>query len=80
MIRIFGLMKIPLIFFVKPSVVEIDEEKIMVKIPFRRRNRNHLNSIYFGALCVGADCTGGLLAMKYIKAQPERIALVFKDF
>ena len=80
MIRIFGLMKIPLIAFVKPSVVAIDEEKIVVKIPFRRRNRNHFNSIYFGALCVGADCTGGLLAMKYIEEQPERIALVFKDF
>jgi acyl-coenzyme A thioesterase PaaI-like protein len=80
MIRIFGLMKIPLIAFVKPSVVAIDEEKIVVKIPFRRRNRNHLKSIYFGALCVGADCTGGLLAMKYIEQQPVRIALVFKDF
>ena len=53
MIRIFGLMKIPLISYVKPSVVEVDEEKIVVKIPFRRRNRNHLNSLYFGALCVG---------------------------
>ncbi len=80
MIRIFGLMKIPLISYVKPSVVAVDEEKIVVKIPFRRRNRNHLNSIYFGSLCVGADCTGGLLAMKYIEQQPERIALVFKDF
>ena len=80
MIRIFGLMKIPLISYVKPSVVEVDEEKIVVKIPFRRRSRNHLNSLYFGALCVGADCTSGLLAMKYIEEQPERIALVFKDF
>lgn len=80
MIRFFGLMKIPLISYVKPSVVEIGEEKIVVKIPFRRRNRNHLNSMYFGVLCVGADCTGGLLAMKYIEEQPQRIALVFKDF
>ncbi|NNK56689.1 MAG: PaaI family thioesterase [Desulfofustis sp.] len=80
MIRIFGLMKIPLIFYEKPSVVAVDEEKIVVKIPFRRRNRNHHNSIYFGALCVGADCAGGLLAMKYIEKRPERIALVFKDF
>lgn len=80
MIRIFGLMKIPLISYVRPSVVAVDEEKIVVKIPFRRRNRNHLNSMYFGALCVGADCTGGLLAMKYIEERAERIALVFKDF
>ena len=80
MIRIFGFMKIPLISYVRPSVVAVDEEKIVVKIPFRRRNRNHLNSMYFGALCVGADCTGGLLAMKYIEERAERIALVFKDF
>ena len=79
-LRIFGMLKVPMISYVKPSVVTIDDEKIVVKISFRRRNRNHLNSIYFGALCVGADCTGGLLAMKHIKEQPERIALVFKDF
>jgi acyl-coenzyme A thioesterase PaaI-like protein len=74
------MLKVPLISYVKPSVVTIDDEKIVVKISFRRRNRNHLNSIYFGALCVGADCTGGLLAMKYIEERPERISLVFKDF
>ncbi len=80
MLRIFGMLKVPLISYVKPSVVTIDDEKIVVKISFRRRNRNHLNSLYFGALCVGADCTGGLLAMKYIEERPVRIALVFKDF
>ena len=80
MLRIFGMLKVPLISYVKPSVVTIDDEKIVVKISFRRRNRNHLNSLYFGALCVGADCTGGLLAMKYIEERPVRISLVFKDF
>ena len=80
MLRIFGMLKVPLISYVKPSVVTIDDEKIVVKISFRRRNRNPLNSIYFGALCVGADCTGGLVAMKYIEERPVRIALVFKDF
>jgi acyl-coenzyme A thioesterase PaaI-like protein len=80
MLRIFGLRKVPLIFYVKPTVVAIDDEKTVVKIPFRRRNKNHLDSLYFGALCVGADCTGGLLAMQHIEERPERIALVFKDF
>jgi acyl-coenzyme A thioesterase PaaI-like protein len=80
MLRLFGLIKIPLISYVKPSVVTIDDDKIVVKIPFRRRTRNHLNSMYFGVLCVGADCTGGLLAMKLIEERPEKIALVFKDF
>ena len=80
MLRAFGLFKIPLIFFVRPSVVSIDADSIVVKIPLCRRNRNHLNSMYFGTLCIGADCTGGLLAMKFIEEQPEQISLVFKDF
>ena len=58
MLRLFGLLKIPLIWYVKPSVVSIGEEKIVVKVPLRRRNKNHLKSMYFGTLCVGADCTG----------------------
>jgi hypothetical protein len=36
--------------------------------------------MYFGTLCIGADCTGGLLAMKFIDARLERISLVFMDF
>lgn len=80
MLRFLGLLKIPLISYVKPSVVSIDDEKIVVKIPLRRRNKNHLKSMYFGTLCVGADCTGGLLAMKFMNERPEQISLVFKDF
>ena len=80
MLRLFGLLKIPLIWYVKPSVVSIGEEKIVVKVPLRRRNKNHLKSMYFGTLCVGADCTGGLLAMRFINERPEQVSLVFKDF
>ena len=80
MLRSFGLTSIPLLYFVRPVVMLIDADKIVVKIPLRRRNRNHLNSMYFGALCIGADCSGGLLAMKCIKERSEKIALVFKDF
>ena len=80
MLRAFGLSKIPLIYFVRPSVVSLDADSIVVKIPLRRRNRNHLNSMYFGTLCIGADCTGGLLAMKFIEERSEQMSLVFKDF
>lgn len=35
--------------------------------------------MYFGTMCVGADCSGGLLAMKRIDECPVKISLVFKD-
>ena len=79
-IRLFGLGKIPLIYFCRPTVVRISDKSMEVKIKLRRRTRNHLNSIYFGALAVGADVTGGFLAMKFIQGSKSKISLIFKDF
>ena len=78
--RLFGLTRIPLIFFWRPRVVSITETSLEVKIKLNRRTRNHLNSMYFGVLSVGADVTGGFLAFEYMRASKSRISLIFKDF
>ena len=65
--RLFGWLKIPLLASVRPSVVELSETRCVVKVPLRRWSKNHLGSMYFGALAIGADCAGGLLAMDQIK-------------
>ena len=69
-----------MMLYVKPSVMEISNERVVVRIPLIRRTRNHLGSMYFGALSVGADCSVGALAMHLIKQQPENISLIFKNF
>jgi acyl-coenzyme A thioesterase PaaI-like protein len=79
-IRSFGLSKVPLIFYCRPSVIKLTEEKTIIKIPFKRKNKNHLKSMYFGALAVGADVAGGVLAMDLIRKSRRNISLVFKDF
>ena len=79
-LRYFGWTKVPLIYYCKPSVVELNKEKAVIKIPLKRRNRNHLNSMYFGVLAVGADVAGGLLAMDKIRRSKKKVSLVFKDF
>lgn len=79
-IRYFGLSKVPLIFYCRPSVIKLTEETTVIKIPFKRRNKNHLKSMYFGALAVGADIAGGVLAMDLIRKSGRNISLVFKDF
>ena len=77
---LFGLTRIPLIFYCRPKVVSISDARLEVKIKFNRRTKNHLNSMYFGVLSVGADVTGGFLAMKFIKESHSQISLIFKDF
>jgi len=79
-VRLFGITKVPLIFFVSPSVVCLDEKVCVVKIPLNRRTKNHLNSMYFGVLATGADLAGGLVAMKEITDSKKNVALSFKDF
>lgn len=79
-LRLFGLTRIPLLFYVGVSVTEVSPERMVVRIPLRRRTKNHLGSMYFGALCIGADCAPGAFAMYLIRQQPERISMVFKDF
>lgn len=78
--RLFGWLKIPLLASVRPSVVELTDTRCVVRIPLRRWTRNHLGSMYFGALVIGADCAGGLLAMDQIKRSGKSVSLVFKAF
>jgi acyl-coenzyme A thioesterase PaaI-like protein len=80
LLRTFGLLKIPVLFFISPSVVEMTDERCVVKVPLNRRTRNHLKSMYFGVLAAGADCAGGLVAMRMIQEEGNRVSLIFKDF
>lgn len=79
-LRLFALKKIPLLFYVGVSVRELSHERMVVRIPLRRRTRNHLGSMYFGALCIGADVAPGAFAMYLIRQQPVNITMIFKDF
>ena len=79
-LRAFGFFKVPLLYFTRPTVVELTEKRCAVKIALTRKTKNHLNSMYFGTFAVGADCAGGLMAMKHIRAHGDQVSLIFKDF
>lgn len=79
-VRLFGLLKVPLIWFLRPTVICLDDEKTIIKVPFKRKNKNHLGSLYFGALCIAADVAGGVTAMKHIEESGKKVSLSFKDF
>lgn len=76
----FGLFKVPLILFCRPKVIEITEKRAEIAISLNYFTRNHLKSMYFGTLAVGADCAGGLLAMYQIRKSRKKVSLIFKDF
>lgn len=79
MIFLLGLVKIPLIGFVRPRLIELSDEKVSVNIKFRRRTKNHLNSMYFGALAVGADVAGGIHAFYFAEKMNKKVSFAFKS-
>ena len=79
-IKILSITKIPLMFFCRPKIMEISDDKVIVKISLNRRTRNHVKSMYFGALAVGADLAGGFLALQHIRNSNKKIIPIFKDF
>jgi len=79
-LRTFGFLKIPLIFYVSPCIEEFNHERIVVRIPLKRYTRNHLKSMYFGVLATGADCAGGIMAMRLIQESGQNVSLLFKEF
>ena len=80
MVRFLAITKIPLMFFCRPKILSISDESVTVFIPFKRRTKNHVGSMYFGALAIGADLAGGYLAMHHINKSKSKVKLIFKDF
>ena len=58
----------------------ITDQSVVIKIPLNRRSKNHLHSMYFGALAVGADLAGGLHAFYLAEQNQVKLSLAFKSF
>lgn len=76
----FGIFKVPMIFWVRPRVLELTSQRAVIHIPLRFRAKNHLHSMYFGVLCVGADITGGIHMLYFLQKKMGNFSFVFKDF
>ena len=78
-LRLWALAKIPMIAWVRPSIVNLTEESCEIRLPLSRRTRNHLGSMYFGALCTGADAAAAIIGLKILEGAGGGISFIFKD-
>lgn len=74
-----GMFKIKMIGFTSPRVLQFSREKVVIRIKLNRRTKNHLNSMYLGALAVGADLAAGLPIAFMARDQKINISLAFKN-
>lgn len=78
LVRLFSL-RIPVLLFLGPRLVAIDDDVCEVKIPLGWRSRNHVGSMYFGALLAGADVAGGFFAVRLATSRHPRVRVLFSD-
>ena len=75
---LMGVVKIPLIAYVRPKLIHLDEKSCKVRVKLRRRTKNHLKSMYFGSLAVGADVAAGLHAYYFAENSGVKVSFAFK--
>ncbi|MBI3887061.1 MAG: YiiD C-terminal domain-containing protein [Opitutae bacterium] len=80
LLLVFGWKDVPLIGAAGVRLVELDDARCVVCVPLKRRNKNHLGSMYFGALAIGADCAGAMMAFFENRRRGYPVNFVFKDF
>ena len=80
LLRAFSLIKIPLIAAVRPKIIELSKHKSIVRVKMGYVTRNHLNSMYFGALAIGAELSVGVKIFEKIQVDKAPVNFIFKDF
>lgn len=76
----FSLVKLPLVFWLKPRIMEVSNQKTITMMKYRHKTKNHVGSMYFGVLCVGAELAPGIMTMHLFEQQKEKFTFLFKDF
>lgn len=77
--RVFLLSKLPSAFFSGVRVINADENKCAVKVPYKWFTQNPFRSTYFACLSMAAEMSTGVLALAHIyKRQPAVSMLVLK--
>jgi hypothetical protein len=77
--KLFMLLKLPSAFFCGVRVVDADENKCSVKVPYKWFSQNPFKSTYFACLSMAAEMSTGLLCLMHLhKRQPAVSMLVVK--
>lgn len=79
-IRTLSLFKVPLLGLCRPQVIECSETRAIVELPHEFLTKNHLGSMYFGALAMGAELSIALKLLARMRDEKLPISFIFKDF
>jgi len=69
---------VPMMQYVRPSLVELSDSKVIVRVDLSRRTRNLHASMFLGAFSVAADCVAGVFPIRFMFETGHRVAPIVK--
>ena len=79
-VRGWALRNVFLLWFVRPSIVALNDDRCEIVIPLNwRTRRRDIHAMYLGVLVMGADVAGGLIAFNLISRSKKGVSFLFKD-
>jgi hypothetical protein len=79
-VRAWSLRNVFLLFFINPSVLELNERRCEIVVPLNWRTKRYdIKAMYLGTLCMGADIASGLIAFSMVGRSKQRVSFIFKD-
>ncbi|MFN9065677.1 MAG: DUF4442 domain-containing protein, partial [Bdellovibrionales bacterium] len=79
LIRLFCMIRIPLLAFCWPRIERIDSKVAEVSISHHFLTKNHVRSMYFGALAMGAELSTAVRLLQRMKNEKLPLGFIFKD-
>ena len=71
---------IPLAGGMGMKVEKLDDQSAVMRLPLKRRTRNHVGSIYFGAMATAAEITMGLYVFRRYVPGPYGVLVTRAEF
>ena len=79
-VRGWAFRNVFLLWFVRPKIVALTDDRCEVVIPLSwRTRRRDIHAMYLGVLVMGADVAGGLIAFNLIARAKKNVSFLFKD-
>lgn len=79
-VRAWALRNVMLLWLIRPTIVEVNESRAIVRVPLNWITRRHdIHAMYLGVLCMGADVASGLVPFFLIRNRKLNVSIIFKD-
>ncbi len=80
LLRAISSLKVPLLFTCSPRIEKLDELSSVAVIPLRFMTKNHVGSMYFGALAMGAELSVAMPIVFDIFQDKKPLTFLFTEF